>query len=220
MDPPTELKAPTIPGIRFGMVAVRERDGLLVGAGAAVALVVLLVLQSSLGSGLLSVRTVTTAPYGYEQVAGAYSSHLVDLDSKNITALVEGYERNATVEWVQPLSNEGNYRFGLTGNYTGWGELQIVLQAYLVRSLENFSMSDESQSMSLTNDGSSWLVDSAFHFSAYTSILGDINATVVAQDWYSQAFTQPALGTHAAGSWVISREVWNFTSYNVQYRVP
>ena len=218
-DLPTELKAPAVPGFPLRMVAVRERDGVLVGAGAALALVVLLILQSSLGSGLLSARTVTTVPHGYEQVTEAYSSHLVDLDSKNIVALVEGYERNATLQWIQPQSNGSNYRFGLTGNYSGWGELQIVLQTYLTKNLENFSMSDENQTVILAN-GSGWLVDSTFHFSGYSSIWGAVDATVFAQDWYAQVFTQPALGPHAAGSWLISREVWNFTGYGVQYRVP
>lgn len=93
-----------------------------------------------------------------------------------------------------------------------------MLQTYLTKSVKNFSMSDESQSMTLAN-GSSWLVGSAFHFSGYSS-MGAVNATVVAQDWYAQVFTQPALGPHAAGSWLISREVWTFTSYSVQYPVP
>lgn len=196
------------------MIATREHDALLISAGAAVTLIILLVLQSSLGSGLLSFRTVTMEPIGYAQVAGAYSSHLVNLDSRNITALVEGYERNATVEWTQSQSNGSNYRLGPIGNYTGWGEIQILLQNQFGRVTKNFSISDESQSIS--PDGSTWLVDSAFHVNAYNPVLGNINATVVAQDWYTQVFKQPALGVSPAGSWLISREIWNYTSFIVQ----
>jgi Na+-transporting NADH:ubiquinone oxidoreductase subunit NqrD len=58
-------------------IDTRGREGILVGAGAGLALIVLLVLQSLIGSGLLSTRTVTstttaavsTVPDAYEQVA-------------------------------------------------------------------------------------------------------------------------------------------------------
>ena len=61
-----------------------EHEGILVGSGAGLTLVVLLVLQSSTGSGLFGTKTVTSTvtmttllpTEDYGQVASAYANHL------------------------------------------------------------------------------------------------------------------------------------------------
>jgi hypothetical protein len=53
-------------------------------------LIILLVLQSLIGSGLFSTRTVTvavTTSDAYEQVSDAYAYHLMELNARNISAL-------------------------------------------------------------------------------------------------------------------------------------
>jgi Na+-transporting NADH:ubiquinone oxidoreductase subunit NqrD len=80
----------------------RERDGILIGSGAGLTLIILLVLQSFIGSGLFSTRTVTvtvTNSDAYEQVSDAYAYHLMVLNARNINAVPGEYESNATVEW-------------------------------------------------------------------------------------------------------------------------
>jgi len=89
-------------------MSTREREGILVGAGAGLMLIVLLVLQSLVGSGLLSTRVVTftttgavsTIPDSYDQVASAYANHLLLFDSRNVSALADGYDTNATIVWA------------------------------------------------------------------------------------------------------------------------
>jgi hypothetical protein len=111
--------------------STRERDGILLGAGTGFALIVLLVIRSLIGSGLLGTRIVTSTttgalssiPDAYNQVASAYASHLLLLDSRNISALVSGYESNATIEWT------GNAAGG-AGNFTGSGNIRILLGGF------------------------------------------------------------------------------------------
>jgi Na+-translocating ferredoxin:NAD+ oxidoreductase RnfE subunit len=72
----------------------RARDGILLGAGAGLALIVLLVLQSLIGSGLLSTRTATTTATvtallpaeEYSQVASAYANHLFAQHQERVCA--------------------------------------------------------------------------------------------------------------------------------------
>jgi hypothetical protein len=178
----------------------RERDGILIGAGAGLTLIVLLVLQSFIGSGLFSTRTVTvtvTDSDAYEQVSDAYAYHLMVLNARNINAVPGEYESNATVEWtgVNP---------GLNGNYSGAGNIKILWGSFIGK-LTNFSLSNEYQSLGEVNGSNAWMVNSTFNFNGYDVVVGNINGTVVAQDLYA----------HVNGTWLIAREIWNFTQFNM-----
>jgi hypothetical protein len=142
-----------------------ERKGILVGAGAGLTLIVLLVLQSFAGSGLLTARTLTstvmtlsTPTEDYNQVAGAYANHLLLLDSDSLPALVSGYGSNATVRWT------GENADGLRGNYTrgNIGELFGSFMNHIV----NFSVSNESQT--IAPEGGYWVVNSTFDIAGYS----------------------------------------------------
>jgi hypothetical protein len=184
----------------------RERDGILVGAGAGLTLIFLLVLQSFIGSGLLSTRTVTTTttaavstiPSAYDQVASAYANHLLVLDSDNTSALIDGYASNATIEWTGDAN-------GHDGNYTG-GNLRILLIGF-TEGFDNYSLSNETQAIGAK--GGFWLVNSAFDVDGFGGPVGNINITIDAQDSY----------VHVGSSWLIARETWNFTRYQVQYYI-
>jgi len=174
-----------------------------VASGGAVMLVVLLVLQSLLGSGLFSTKTVTvtvTTSDSYEQVASAYASHLAQLSAGNISAVASGYESNATVEWTGAAAG------ALTGNYSGAGNIKILLGSFTGK-LFNFSLSNEYQSVGVK--GNVPVVNSTFNFQGYSAIEGKVNGTVLAQDTYE----------HVGNSWLIAHEMWNFTQYYVQFYV-
>jgi hypothetical protein len=165
-------------------------------------LVVLLVLQSLLGSGLFSTKTVTvtvTTTDPYEQVASAYASHLAQFNAGNISAVASGYGSNATVEWTGAVQ-------GMDGNYSGAGNIKILWGSFIGKLL-NFSLSNEYQSVGVS--GSVPVVNSTFNFQGYNTIEGETNGTVIAQDAYE----------HVGNSWLIAHETWNFTQYNVQFYV-
>jgi hypothetical protein len=181
----------------------REREGILVGAGAGLTLIVLLVLQSFAGSGLFTARTLTStvtalsAPTeDYNQVA--YANNLLLLDSDSIPALVSGYGSNATVRWT------GENADGLRGNYTrgNIGELFGSFMNHMV----NFSVSNESQT--LAPEGGYWVVNSTFDIAGYSGLIGNFNGTIAAQDSHA----------HAGNTWLISSESWDHLQYYEQYR--
>jgi hypothetical protein len=177
----------------------RTKDGLLIAFGAALTLIVLLALQSFLGSGLLGTRTVTvTTPDAYEQVANAYANHLRQLSARNIPVLVSGYESNAAIEWT------GAAAAG-TGNYSG-SDIKILLGSFLTKFI-NFSLSNEYQSIGVKGNVS--VVNSTFDFQGYNAVVGKVKGAIVAQDVYE----------HVGSSWLIARETWNFTQFNEQFFV-
>jgi hypothetical protein len=149
-------------------MTTREREGILVGAGAALMLIVLLVLQSFIGSGLLSTRTVTSTitaapssvPDVYGEVNSAYANHLLLLDSQNITALVGGYESNATVVWT-------GFTNGLQGHFVGVANIRILL-GHFTLGFANFSIYDESQTVA--PNGSYWAVNSTFDIQGNSTV--------------------------------------------------
>ena len=181
----------------------RTRDGILAASGAALMLAVLLVVQSFVGSGLFSTKTVTvtlTTSDAYEQVADAYASHLEQLSARNIPAAVSGYESNATVEWTGVVA-------GMNGNYSGAANIEILLGGDFFGKLINSSLSNEYQSVGV--NGKVPVVNSTFNFQGYSSVEGNVNGTIVAQDTYE----------HVGNSWLIAHEVWNFTQYYAQFYV-
>ncbi len=194
-------------------MSTRGREGLFVGVGAGLTLIVLLVLQSFLGSGLLSTRTVTvttstvttvTTSDAYEQVANAYANHLTQLSARNIDAVVSGYESNATIEWTGAIGE------GQTGNYTGLANIRILLgSSFTGKSNSNFSLSNVYQAIGVKTNARV-VVNSTFNFQGYSAVVGNVNGTIVAQDEFAQV---------GGGAWLIAHETWDFTRYNEQYYV-
>jgi len=187
-------------------MSTRERKGIFVGAGAGLTLVVLLVLQSFFGSGLLSTRTVTstftaapsTVPDVYGQVNGAYANHLLLLDSENISALVGEYEGNATVSWTGDAP-------GFAGSYSGLTSIRILLGNFRVHFL-NFSIYNDNQTVG--PKGSFWVVNSTFDLRGYSTMLGQTLAAIDAQNSY----------VHVGGEWLIANETWDFTVFDVEFQ--
>jgi len=188
---------------------VRGREGILVGVGAGLAIVVLLVLQSFIGSGLLSTRTVTsttttavsTIPDAYEQVASTYANRLLQLDARNVSALLSGYESNATVVWTGDA-------MGLQGNYTGMGngsgEIGRVFE-YIPGSMINLTLSNENQTIVRVQGG--YWVNSTFDWAGYSSLAGPVGGSVAAQDSY----------VYVGNTWLIARETWTFLSFRCEF---
>jgi len=153
----------------------------------------------------ISTTTVLSIPDAYDQVASSYANHLLLLDSANTSALTDGYEGNATVEWK---GNSG----GCDGNYTGTGEIVAPLTALLANDSQ-FLVYNETQTISPA--GNHWVVESSFDFAgssnsnkiATSPYLGTFEGTVDAHDFY-------VLVGHA---WLIASETWNFLSLDTTF---
>ena len=172
---------------------------MLVALGAAIMFAVLLVVQSLVGSGLLSTKTTTTTVTtsdAYEQVARAYASHVGQLNPRTIQALARGYQSNATVEWVGAVA-------GMVGTYSGEPNIEILWGSFIGKFI-NFSLSNEYQSIGV--EGTVSVVNSTFDFHGYSSVVGNVNGSVIAQDVFR----------HANSTWLIAKETWNFTQFNEQ----
>jgi hypothetical protein len=188
----------------------RARDGILLGAGAGLALIVLLVLQSIIGSGLLSTRTATTTTTvtellpaeEYSQVASAYANHLFALSTRNVSSLLSGYESNATVEWTGDAD-------GLTGTYTGVGdgpgEIGRVLEQF-PGNMVNLTLSEESQP-TVGVQGGHLVAGSTFDWDGFNLRDGNISGIVAAQDSYA----------YVGNTWLIARETWNWIGFVCQF---
>jgi hypothetical protein len=188
--------------------STRERDGILIGAGAGLTLVLLLVSQLLIGSGLFSTRTVTstttvttvsTVPDAYGQIASIHANYLAVLNSSDTAALKSGYESNATVVWKGEAS-------GMVGNYTGQLNIGILLGSFREKFV-NFSVSNESQT--IAPKGNLWIVNSTFDIHAYGSVVGNTDMAIAAEDSY----------VHVGNTWLIANETWNFLTFNEQFPV-
>jgi hypothetical protein len=142
-----------------------------------------------------STATVQTIADAYDEVASSYTNHLVLLDSANTSALMGGYEQNATVEW------EGESG-GCNGNYTGTEEIATPLMALLAND-SRFLVYNETETIGAA--GSHWVVKSSFNFAGNSTSFpyaGRFDGAIAAQDSY-------ALVGH---TWLIASETWNFVA--------
>jgi hypothetical protein len=192
-----------------------KSKGILIGTGAGLALIVLLVLQSVTGGALFGTKTVTTTTAAQQPVvvvSGLFAEHMLLLDSRNVSAIVEQYEGNATISWTTDGQCECN---SLNGNYTGTANMTQLMNQLLFGinangsglGMQSFVAENLTQKVASTSDVSV-IVNSTFAMVEHSIAQGNINGTISAQDSYEYSATNH--------TWLISRESWNFLSYYVQ----
>jgi hypothetical protein len=155
---------------------------------------------TTMTSTLISVSTVSTVPDAYDQVASTYANRLLLLDAMNTSALVSGYEANATVEWK---GNSG----GCDGNWTG--EIAKPLGALLANDT-HFLVSNETQTIRV--EGNYWIVNATFDFVGNSSTdksialpyVGTFEGAIAVRDSY----------VHVGATWLVTSETWNFIRFD------
>ena len=125
------------------------------------------------------------------QVQADYSTHLLNIHSMNNTAIESDYASSASIQFVDPNEN--------TGNYTGFANIADALQAdmYVNFVLPVFSQTNSTVQVA----GNQATVDSSFLVQGYNT---DGNA-MAAQ------VTTHVVYVHQGRDWLISYEVWNFS---------
>lgn len=180
------------------MIEGRSRDSVLIGVGAALMLVVLLVAaQSSAISGVLGARTSTTidtAALEYAQVSSAYDNHLLTFGAVNVPGLLSDYTPDATIEWTSATAVGAT--LGLEGNFTGTIQITQMLDNF-PGGMKNLTMSDESQP-NIVAHGESWTASSSFAWAGFNSRYGSMNGRLSVQATY----------VDTGYGWSISNETW------------
>jgi hypothetical protein len=194
----------------------RERGGILIGTGAGLTLIVLLVLQSFTGSGLFGTKTVTSTVTSIQQsaavVSGLFAEHILLLESRNVSAIVSQYAGNATIAWTSEAQCECN---SVNGNYTGTANITRLMKQLLFGidpngfsfGTKSFMAENLTQSVAATSN-TLVTVNSTFVMLEQSIAEGEINGTVSAQDFYVYSAT--------GHTWLISRESWDFLSFDIQ----
>lgn len=182
----------------------KGRGAVDAAVGAGLMLIALLVLQSTLGSGLLGTRmtttetaTVSAIPEAYQQLANLSANHLLTIESGNVSAVLSGYQSNATLELT------GNAP-GLVGTYNGTTEIAALMNSSFPGSLDNLTLSNVNVTVAGPR-GQYWVVKSAFDWSGYSRVEGPVWGTIVAQDTYAH---------EPGGTWAIAQETWNSIVYD------
>lgn len=140
--------------------------------------------------------TVSTVPVAYQELANVSTNHLVAIQSRNVTAMLLGYESNATLRLMGSAS-------GLAGTYHGVSEIAALMNVSFPARVENLTLSDVSQTV-IGPRGSYWVVNSSFNWEGYSVIDGSVSGTILAQDIYVH---------QANGTWAIANETWDSTRY-------
>lgn len=151
-------------------------------------------ITKTIGSTTTSIFTTINAS---EEVSLAFANHMMLIPSMNVSALVRGYEDNATMAWTGAIGFVGSDLNG-ANVAIAWNRL------FQGPSDTDFLLGNETYHVAPV--GSRYVVSSNFDFQASNYVLGKINGTVSGQDSY----------VNVGSRWLISNEIWNFTSFYIQ----
>ena len=157
---------------------------------------------------LTETSTVIPAQQALAAVNASFDNHIIQLSSRNASAVLSQYEENATIVWTGMTQ-------GLSGNYTS----RAALTALFTTFFHDFSSRNASIAFVIGNvtrtlgatEGLAVVVNSTFDFAGHSDVYGNFFGTVWAQDRY--------VYSAEAGTWLISLEAWDFKSFNIQFTV-
>jgi hypothetical protein len=201
--------------VRFANVT-RSNQGVMVGALAGLVIIVLLTLQVANSAGDLDIepKTVTitqvetptsSAELIVDWVNYSFSQHMLQLGSGNVSAIVSQYAGNANVTWFGEVGPCFGGMYPLAGDN---GNFSQLMNAFIVKYAHALVMGNVARTIMPLPNGSV-VVDSTFGFTTQGSSYGINNGTVSAQDLFTYSATN--------GAWLISREAWDFTTFDVMY---
>ncbi len=134
-------------------------------------------------------------------VSKTFANHMLLLSSSNASGIVSQYEEDATVTWL------GNAP-GLTGNYIGVKNIFVLMNSSFVPWGSSPDVTNLTQTVVATSNHSA-VVNSSFDYSGRNAFLGNFSGAIMAQEYYSHSAPN--------GAWLISREIWNYLSFNIQF---
>ena len=168
----------------------KANNGILVGAGAGIAVVALLVIQAAASTGAFGTRvetaTLTTTEtrsvnatqQAIDAVNASFADHGLQLSSGNVSAIVSQYERNATVSWT-------GQTYGFAGTYIGAGNIRLLLGSFLGKfspetGASPFVIANATQTITAASDDSV-AVNSTFDFSGQNAVYGNVSGAISAR---------------------------------------
>jgi hypothetical protein len=146
------------------------------------------------------------------EVSNALLNHLLNIVSKNVSAVLGDYQSNATVEWKGET-------FGLPGNYTGTARLDSLYTEFLTSpNLVNFIISNVTinsigfgagagQGNAPVAENPLASLNYTLQMRGYSENIGNWSATINAGVRYSWT-------DH---SWLISGETWDYVAQHSQH---
>jgi hypothetical protein len=150
--------------------------------------------------------TTTPTQTTSDTASDSFAQHLLLFSSRNVSAILSGYEPSANVTWenlpclggIYPIAgNNGNFTQGLD-IFFGNNKVVLGFQTVFVGNLTRTTMTRVSNG--------SVLLNSTFGIVGLAST-GNFTATVSAQDSYTYSTTR--------GTWLISQETWHFLTYDI-----
>jgi hypothetical protein len=141
----------------------------------------------------------STSLDAYDQVADSFANHMLFVSSRNASAMASQYESNASVIWT-------TIGLGYAGTYVGANNIFILMNNSFIGRGSSFSVGNVTHSVVNMTTHSAVVNSSFAFFGQRTDLGGNFNGTVSAQDFY--------VYSAANGGWLISRETWNFLSFN------
>ena len=183
----------------------------MIGVGAGLALVVLLVVQAATSSGVFGTATTTetitsTTTTAYSELSSSFANHLLNVESGNVSLMMTDYEQNATVMWEGKIVQDLG---GSSYNETGAGNIASFYDEFFGPSgVTNVTITNVTiTAVQMKGDGEA-SVNSTFNLAGPSDNFGYLSGTVSAQIEYAKG---------GGDMWLISSETWNFMSLVLQH---
>lgn len=130
----------------------------------------------------------------------AWVIHTSQIDAANVSGILEGYVPNATMIWT------GNTQ-GLGGTYTGTSNIRFTYQTFL-GGTTRFRLTVDSVNATIPSNATGTVdIAAVLNFTGTDAILGNFTGGLATSYVY----------VDSNGSWLISRENWNFVSFETEF---
>jgi hypothetical protein len=179
--------------------ARRRRSAIL----AAVVVVALLLVTVA----LFEQGTPATNPA--QEVKSAYASHLKDLESENLTAVVAAYQANATVVFKGSIA-------GIQGSYVGARDIKVLYDGLLSPNiLGTLNISNLTYAVNVLRGGRQAAVNSTFVMHGNSTMLSLLHGAGPVSGAYVASIVSFTSYVLDGDAWLISNETWDFATFNL-----
>lgn len=184
----------------------RGRDGLLIGGGATLTLIILIVLQSFIGSGLLNTRNETSTATSTATMPPSMNPFVYQwvyyINARDVSDLANMYAQNANVTWKGTLGDAAGTYYGRSDIKVLFGSF-IGLETTVIARIANYSVMavnpyQANATFSLSMNGTDAATGDSLFFKVNVS-----------QEWRYSAVA----GEGGQQQWEIANESWDYTTY-------
>jgi type II secretory pathway pseudopilin PulG len=142
------------------------------------------------------------------EIRSAYAAHFKNIESQNLTAVVRGYENNASIDFKGNVSS-------LAGHYAGLASILVLYQSVLSPNVfGTVNLTNMSYDVNVLGGGKA-IVNSTFTMHGNSTMFSTLRGGSPAPGTYTASVSSGVTYVRLGTAWLISAETWDFITFDL-----